>query len=59
MATRRGTPTDSRNAQQTLERIRQRAYELFEERGRQDGFADQDWYQAEAEVLGKSFKAAA
>lgn len=34
------------------ERIRRRAYELYEERGRADGFALDDWLQAEAEILG-------
>ncbi len=33
--------------------IRSRAYELYEERGRQDGFAQQDWLKAEAEVLSR------
>ena len=35
------------------ERIRQRAHELYEQRGRVDGFALDDWLQAEAEILGK------
>lgn len=35
------------------ERIRARAYELFEQRGRQEGFDQEDWAQAEAEVLAK------
>ena len=30
--------------------IRTRAYELYEERGRQDGQAQNDWFQAEAEL---------
>ena len=30
--------------------IRNRAYELYERRGRQDGKAQDDWFQAEAEV---------
>lgn len=34
------------------ERIRRRAYEFYEQRGRVDGFALDDWLQAEAEVLG-------
>jgi len=33
------------------ERIRHRAYELFEKRGRREGFHDEDWAQAEAEIL--------
>ena len=31
--------------------IRARAFELYEKRGRQDGFAQQDWLQAESEIL--------
>ena len=30
--------------------IRARAYELYERRGRLDGFAQDDWLQAESEV---------
>ena len=30
--------------------IRVRAYELYEKRGRQDGFAQDDWFQAETEI---------
>jgi Protein of unknown function (DUF2934) len=40
------------------ERIRRRAYELYEARGREDGRALEDWLQAEAEITGKSAKAA-
>jgi len=32
------------------ERIRQRAYELHEQRGKIDGFALYDWFQAESEI---------
>ncbi|HEV2112724.1 MAG TPA: DUF2934 domain-containing protein [Terriglobales bacterium] len=43
--------TADANAQYAIEeRIRFRAYELYEERGRHDGFADQDWLRAEAEL---------
>ena len=35
------------------EEIRIRAYELFEQRGRREGFHDEDWARAEAEVLAK------
>lgn len=31
--------------------IRRRAYELYEKRGRLNGHAQEDWAQAEAEVL--------
>ena len=34
------------------ESIRRRAYELYEQRGRVDGFALDDWLQAEREILG-------
>jgi len=34
------------------ERIRLRAYELYEARGREDGRALDDWLQAEADFLG-------
>jgi len=33
-------------------KLRLRAYELYEERGRIDGHASDDWLQAEAKVLG-------
>jgi hypothetical protein len=39
-----GTPTDGKP------RIAARAYELYENRGRSDGHADQDWLQAEREI---------
>ena len=34
------------------ERIRKRAYELYEQRGRVDGLALDDWLLAETEILG-------
>jgi hypothetical protein len=40
------------------ERIRRRAFELFEIRGRQDGCDLDDWLQAEAEVTGRPRKLA-
>ena len=33
------------------EEIRRRAYELYELRGREHGFAEEDWERAEREVL--------
>jgi len=33
------------------EEIRQRAYKLYEERGRVDGYALKDWLQAEKEFI--------
>lgn len=41
------------------ERIRARAYQLFEERGGQLGHDLEDWLQAEAEVLGNRKHSAA
>jgi hypothetical protein len=35
------------------EEIRRRAYELYEERGREHGFEQEDWTRAEAEVRSK------
>lgn len=35
------------------EEIRHRAYELYEARGRAEGFDQDDWNQAEAEVLSR------
>lgn len=35
------------------EEIRSRAYELYEERGRQPGFEQEDWARAEEEVRNK------
>jgi hypothetical protein len=34
------------------EEIRQRAYELFNARGRQDGYELEDWLRAEEEITG-------
>jgi hypothetical protein len=35
------------------EQIRRRAYELYEARGRADGFDQEDWSRARAEVLSR------
>jgi len=37
----------------TEDTIRLRAYELFEEHGREDGHDVEDWLEAEAELAGK------
>jgi hypothetical protein len=39
--------------------IRQRAYELFEARGGQDGYELEDWLHAEEEITGRKSDAAA
>lgn len=44
----RPTPPDA----EVEEQIRQRAYQLYEERGRLDGNAMEGWLIAEGEVLG-------
>ena len=36
------------------ERIRRRAYEIYEQRGRQDGLEVEDWLRAEQEVSSES-----
>lgn len=54
-----GTPVQQRYA--TIEEsIRARAFQLYEERGKIDGHAEEDWLQAECEILSReSGKAAA
>jgi hypothetical protein len=46
-------------AEENLERIRDRAYELYEARGREDGHDQEDWLEAEAEITGRAERAAA
>jgi len=41
------------------QRIRQRAYELYEQRRRTDGHDSDDWLRAEREIKGKQADAAA
>lgn len=41
------------------EKIRARAYEIYEQRGRDEGHHIDDWLQAEAELTGRSKTAAA
>ena len=43
-------PADS--GQDVQEQIRMRAFELYEQRGKQDGFDLEDWLQAEEEITG-------
>jgi len=40
------------------ERIRRRAYELYEARGREHGRDWEDWFRAESEIKGKAAKRA-
>lgn len=52
IATARNAVIDG-NASLDLDEVRRRAYELYEARGRQDGFHEQDWFTAEQEVRGR------
>jgi len=47
------TNLDQGSQELTEEYIRQRAYQIFEQRGRQDGHDVEDWLQAESEIVGK------
>jgi len=49
----RQTHFDQGSQELTEEYIRLRAYSIYEQRGRQDGHAVEDWLQAEAEILGR------
>ena len=44
------------NGAADLDEIRKRAYELYEEDGRQDGKHEQHWYLAESEVRSRNEK---
>jgi hypothetical protein len=43
---------ENRNSAELEDRIRRRAYEIYIERGRQDGHTEEHWLLAEAEILG-------
>ena len=47
------------SAEAVAEQIRRRAYELYEERGREGGHEIEDWLRAESEVTGRVQRAAA
>ena len=57
-ATRRQAPTIAvmKSAPELQEKIRRRAYELYEQRGRSDGHELDDWLQAESQVTQKKAK---
>jgi hypothetical protein len=59
-APRRQTPAIAvmKSAPELQEQIRRRAYELYEQRGREDGHELDDWLQAESEVTQKKAKTA-
>ena len=51
-------PGEFQRAQQRMEEeIRFRAYQIFEERGRQEGHHHDDWVRAEAEIRAKHQRA--
>ena len=52
-------PAPKPSAAELLEQIRLRAYELFEQRGRNEGHELDDWLQAEAEVMERAAKTSA
>ena len=47
--TLRQTPTQATKSSDPQEEIRRRAYELYEQRGRDDGHELDDWLQAESQ----------
>ena len=49
--------TDTTFSIDTQEQVRRRAFEIYEQRGREDGHELDDWLQAEAEVLSQQSKA--
>jgi hypothetical protein len=55
-ATKRPTavaPASSRSEGDLQDEIRQRAYELYEQEGRQEGRDEEYWLRAEAEIRGR------
>jgi hypothetical protein len=46
------TPAPSTKKGQTQDRIARRAYELYEQGGRQEGRALEDWLKAERQLVG-------
>ena len=45
-----GSPLLGKKPRDLAPRIAARAYQLYEERGRRQGHADQDWLEAEQEI---------
>jgi hypothetical protein len=44
---------DQGSLELTEEYIRERAYQIYEQRGRRDGHDVEDWLQAESEIVGR------
>lgn len=56
-ATKKSPVSTTTNVGSSLEEeIRDRAYQLYEERGREDGHDLDDWLSAEAEITGAGVK---
>jgi len=53
LKSREPLPRKPRSASSVEEKIRLRAYELYEQRGKIEGHALDDWLQAEEEILGR------
>ncbi len=51
-------PTAINEPQELEHQIRERAYELYEERGREDGHDEEDWLRAKEEITIKKFRTA-
>jgi Protein of unknown function (DUF2934) len=54
-------PTETRTTEPPVdiqEQVRRRAYELYEQRGREEGRDLDDWLQAESELIQRRTKAA-
>jgi predicted small metal-binding protein len=54
----RGAIRDEAASPELEGRIRVRAYQLYEQRGKQDGHDLEDWFQAEAELAGQKARRA-
>jgi hypothetical protein len=51
-------PTAINEPQELEHQIRERAYELYEERGREDGREEEDWLRAKEELTQKKYRTA-
>ena len=49
-------PTAINEPQELEDQVRERAYELYEERGREDGHDEEDWLRAKEEMTIKKFR---
>ena len=58
-ATLRTINQTTESASELQEQVRHRAYELYEQRGREDGHELDDWLQAESQVTQQEAKTAA